>query len=660
MKNFNIFTKWNIGIIILFIFFFLTRIAISAGFLSTFLYIVVLSDILDVGIVITSAIAISIILIPHTYEETKRIERDEYFKLLYEEIDLIRTKIPQIPNKIKTLKESWKSFKKEQWIQNKHPILFPYSSSTRFFYQYLPNNAFQSIINRGFIREIKGFNSKSEDDQYHMISYFYLKSKNTSEFSQRIEDWINICIDNRPNDNIPSKFFKLHGIVFKWLDSKTIKFTDISEIDSQGNPIGFQIKTWDEFVEYQCSQIIKLFDELQKKIDERILNYKDYQDFYQDIINEEDITQSASDPKEKKFGLSWPLRGYFILFLILLFPMIAFFWISIYFSIIVILLFIAILLIVYFSLVRFRKEPTKKGLGRVFISIIVIWLLFQIIIIGCVEIGIFNTKIQYNKQYSDLLSNNHGDELNATWGLVNFYLSDFSGKYGQKDAIIPSRIFTDNYIPYVNPLFQIYFFNDMGLNKIILLQRGGNCGEFSNSVALLLNISTNHETRVISMQGADHGFPEVKIYQKWWVVDKIYTTPEKPIDAIQFSNYIPQDLNSNIANLESSLNESDILEQHGYSYIDLKVTVIKNMIANHLDDELQENAIVEVFLLTNSSADPLISRKNTDKSGNCHIRLVGGKKYLISVKKNNMIGLEILNTDFTSNQSSTVYLHKYQ
>ena len=158
MKKSDIFAKWIGRIIILFTLFFLIKIVISAGFLSALPYISVLSAILDVAIVITSAAAISIVLIPYTYKETKRIEREEYFKLLYEEIDLIRTKIPLIPSKIETLKKSWKSFEKEQWIQEKHPILFPYSASTRFFYQYLPNNAFHSIINRGFIREIKGFN----------------------------------------------------------------------------------------------------------------------------------------------------------------------------------------------------------------------------------------------------------------------------------------------------------------------------------------------------------------------------------------------------------------------------------------------------------------------------------------------------------------------
>jgi hypothetical protein len=286
-------------------------------------------------------------------------------------------------------------------------------------------------------------------------------------------------------------------------------------------------------------------------------------------------------------------------------------------------------------------------------------LLFQIIAIGCIEIEVLNTKSQYDREYSAFLEKSGGDELNATWNLVNIYRTNFSGKYGKTNAIIPSRILNHNCFLVLSPILQIYFQNFNGINKLTLIQQRGNCEEFSQSIALLLNISSNHETRTINIQGADHAFPEVKINHTWWIVDKIYITLDKPIESQNFSNYIPPELKYNVANLDSSLNEWDLLEQHGYCPVNLSVTVIQNKIANHLDDRIQENAIVELYLISDSTFDPLISLKNTDEFGKCYFRLISGKKYLIKAKKDNMVGLSIVDLSMLSNQSNIVYLRKY-
>jgi hypothetical protein len=621
-----------------------------------------ISTSLEIVITIISAIFISVVIVKYTYTETKKLERDEYFRLLYNEIDLIKTKIPLIADQIQELKPKWKAFEKEKWIYEKHPVLWPYSQNTRFFYQYLPNNSFNSIINRGFARDIKGFDPKSKDQQFHFISLFYLNIKNASELSERIEDYINACIDNKPTDGKPSKFFKSHELVFKWIDSNIIQFTDTNEIDEHGNYCSFRELLWDEYVDEKCNEIIEIFDNLKSKIDTRISNYHSYQEFSQDVIVEEEdisLTNSFND-KKTNIGIFWPIYAFLFLILILIFPMLYLYPVSDLFLLFVIAFVVIIAVTIYRSLIQFRKDPSKKNLTKILFFILIIWLSFQIVAIGCVEIELLNTKSQYAQEYSSYLERNNGDELGATWNVVNIYFTNFNGTYGVKNAVIPSRRLYQNYIPFLTPLFDIYYFYFDGINKLILIQKGGNCGEFSQSIVLLLNISTNHETRSVSMQGIDHGFPEVKIYNTWWIVDKVYLTPDKPILSINFSRYSSPDLNEDIANLESSSNENNVLEQHGYSITNLSITVIQSGIANHLDDQTQENAAVEVFLISDSTLDPLIAKKNTDKLGNCSFNLRGDKKYLLMAKKDNMVGLKVVDLLPLENQSNIVYLRKYE
>ena len=241
---------------------------------------------LEIVITIISTFVIAMIIVRYTYHKTKKIERDEYFEQLYEEMDLIKTKIPLIPEKVNALRVKWKYYQKDQWIKPKDPVLSPYSSSTRFFDQYLPNTAFLSLSNRGFVRDIKGFNAKSEDSQYHIISLFYRRCKIASEFSQIIEERINMCIDNLPNDNQPSKFFKSQDLVFKWINLKTIQLADIHEIDVLGNSANLKEMLWEEFVDEKCDQIIKIFEDLRKGINPRISHYYRYLEFSDDTIND--------------------------------------------------------------------------------------------------------------------------------------------------------------------------------------------------------------------------------------------------------------------------------------------------------------------------------------------------------------------------------------
>jgi hypothetical protein len=368
MRNHRTLTNYLFLVIFFLIFFILIRVMISNEYYSTFL---------EISIAILSGATISLILIPYTYQETKRIERDEYFKLLFEEIDLIRTKIPEIPDKVNSLRDKWKAFEKNKWIQLKHPVLFPYSASTRFFYQYLPNNAFFSLINRGFIRDIKGFNPKSKDPQYHIISLFYLHCKNASELSERIEDYINVCIDNKPKDNSPSNFFKIHDLVFKWIDSKTIQFTDITEIDSLGRPSSFKEKSWDEFVDEQCNQIIKLFEDLEENIDKKILNYKNYQEFSKDIINDEEMGSSSKNSRMKQniISILCPFLAILILIFSLAFPINALYSVSTTFLILIIIFFGIIFITWYYSMDLLNKDPSIKSISKFVLSILIIYLL---------------------------------------------------------------------------------------------------------------------------------------------------------------------------------------------------------------------------------------------------------------------------------------------
>jgi len=67
----------------------------------------------------------------------------------------------------------------------------------------------------------------------------------------------------------------------------------------------------------------------------------------------------------------------------------------------------------------------------------------------------------------------------------------------------------------------------------------GACGDYALALAKALE-DLGCETRVVSVMGADHAFPEVLAREKWYVFDVTYTTPDKPVETRLWARHIAE------------------------------------------------------------------------------------------------------------------------
>jgi hypothetical protein len=92
-----------------------------------------------------------------------------------------------------------------------------------------------------------------------------------------------------------------------------------------------------------------------------------------------------------------------------------------------------------------------------------------------------------------------------------------------RNESLPNRVLASNSGFYLGftPLFAAYLEWFGGFEKLIVLQKQGNCGEFAIAIKTLLRDVTGLETRKVDMEGFDHTFPEVYWNGSWWVFDGI-------------------------------------------------------------------------------------------------------------------------------------------
>jgi len=311
--------------------------------------------------------------------------------------------------------------------------------------------------------------------------------------------------------------------------------------------------------------------------------------------------------------------------------------------------------------IRYKKIDRKNCLNLILL-ILLIWLLPQILMVTNIEIEYFRVKNHYIQEYQEILSDKGQNELNASWNISVLYNNEFEKTYGVSTP--PSRpVF--GYVVHctpICPIWRLYFKSD-GSSKLIVVQRRGGCGEFANAVTFLLNDVTGLNTRVVSIEGFDHAFPEVNFKDVWWVFDLHYTTEDYPIEAHYFASHLKKrNLNKYVANLKNMNTRETVLAEHGFPPSNLTITAIRDLTGNSSDDKPAINAEVEIFAFQNSH-DPLVAKGRTDKFGNYSVILNNGREYLILIKKEEpvpVVGLAKINLSSFVNESIVVYLHKYE
>lgn len=116
---------------------------------------------------------------------------------------------------------------------------------------------------------------------------------------------------------------------------------------------------------------------------------------------------------------------------------------------------------------------------------------------------------------------------------------EFKGVYGHK-KLIPSKLvqgFYDPNVPVSIPMLSLYCWAG-GMNKLIVVQRIGGCGEFASAVVTLLSDTAGLYARKVYFEGIDHSLPEIYFRGEWWVFDAYYTTPDHPAKAEYYALYL--------------------------------------------------------------------------------------------------------------------------
>ncbi|MDO9035299.1 MAG: hypothetical protein Q7U51_08865 [Methanoregula sp.] len=237
----------------------------------------------------------------------------------------------------------------------------------------------------------------------------------------------------------------------------------------------------------------------------------------------------------------------------------------------------------YISFNYLKKNINKTTVNILFSSVLiffcVVWLLFQFAIILGIQQEYSIVRDSYSNIYNSSLNEKSNDVLNASWDVSKKYYKGFDGTYNIIGATIPSRNLA--YIPYSIPLFEYYMNSMTGFQKLLVAQQKGNCGEFSQSVAFLLNDTTHLPTRVVNFEGIDHMMSEVEINNQWWVFDNGYLTRTRPIDSLNFSKTIPETERNDTAYLYSSSDKGySLLKQHGFNETHITITTIADIPAN--------------------------------------------------------------------------------
>ena len=232
---------------------------------------------------------------------------------------------------------------------------------------------------------------------------------------------------------------------------------------------------------------------------------------------------------------------------------------------------------------------------------------------------------------------------------------------------MPNRVLFSNSGFYLGftLLFLVYLEWFDGYEKLVVIQKKGNCGEFAIAIKTLLRDVTGLKTRIVHMEGFDHAFPQVYWNGSWWVLDAIFTTPDDPVKAGRYANYLKENkrfVYDNLYNLKEDETGISILAEHGFKAVNITIVATIDQTSGKSDDRPAKDALVEIFALKNWY-DPLVDRGKTDEEGKYQTVLRNYGDYVIIVKSsdNRFVGiLEVDGDDLEDGNGIIVRLHKYE
>jgi hypothetical protein len=226
-------------------------------------------------------------------------------------------------------------------------------------------------------------------------------------------------------------------------------------------------------------------------------------------------------------------------------------------SILIALMLLAVPILVVLTVLRNRfKEPqVLASLTSLIIS--VVYLLMLVLSAQLLyPMHVTNLKTRYGSYCS----------LENAWLVAKEFSETYFNVYGINERVgfkLFPKIGEFNLIP-------------MELREVLsAVARVGTCGEFAMGLTRLLRDSLGCETRIAAFKTLDHEFPETKINGTWYVFDLTYTTPDKPVEASKYAEYLQNKcivekrfrevFCAGFEGLVDAVTGEDLREEHGFS-----------------------------------------------------------------------------------------------
>jgi len=173
-----------------------------------------------------------------------------------------------------------------------------------------------------------------------------------------------------------------------------------------------------------------------------------------------------------------------------------------------------------------------------------------------VEFEYTYTLTEFREYYVKCMSNS-SNALACMWSLTLKYESEFIATY-RAPCAKPRQLLLR-----IPPLADT---RDL-VAKLAATAKTDACLDFGIGVTKILS-DLGFETRVVSFLGWDHAIPEVKINGTWFVIDAMYTTPNNPVPAPMYGDYLKAYHSDIYASLKGLLDFDtglDVSGEHGFS-----------------------------------------------------------------------------------------------
>uniref|UniRef100_A0A7J2U077 Transglutaminase-like domain-containing protein n=1 Tax=Ignisphaera aggregans TaxID=334771 RepID=A0A7J2U077_9CREN len=204
---------------------------------------------------------------------------------------------------------------------------------------------------------------------------------------------------------------------------------------------------------------------------------------------------------------------------------------------------------------RFKEVQVLAGLTLIIISVVYLLML------------VLSAQLLYPMHITDLKTR-YGSycSLENVWLIAKEFSKTYFNVYGINERV-GFKLF---------PKIGEFDLIPMELREVLsAVARIGTCGEFAMGLARLLRDSFGCETRIVAFKTLDHEFPEVKVNGTWYVFDLIYTTPDKPVEAGKYAEYLQNKcmveprfckvFHAGFKGLVDTVTGEDLRREHGFS-----------------------------------------------------------------------------------------------